>query len=122
MFHRYVEGGTWYKFIKMKIITMKHLQITFMLTVLMSMVGTKAFAYDIAVENSDGVTICYNYINDGTELEVVAGDQYYSGVVNIPETVTYMNRTRLVTSIGYEAFGGCSGLTSVEIPNNVTTL
>ena len=31
----------------------------------MSMVGTKASAYDIAVENEDGVTIYYNYINDG---------------------------------------------------------
>ncbi len=27
-----------------------------------------ASAYDIAVENADGVTIYYNYITDGTEL------------------------------------------------------
>ena len=107
----------------MKKIAMKHLQITFMLTVLMSMVGTKASAHDIAVKNSDGVTIYYNYINDGTELEVVAeGDQYYSGVVNIPETVTYMNKTRRVTSIGKSAFERCEGLTSVEIPNSVTSI
>ncbi len=31
--------------------------IIFLLTVLMSMVFTKAFAYDIAVDNTDGVTI-----------------------------------------------------------------
>ena len=69
---------------------MKHLQITFMLTVLMSLVGTKASAQDIAVKNSDGVTIYYNYINDGTELEVTNGRYQlygieiveYSGVVN----------------------------------------
>ena len=29
-----------------------------------------ASAYDIEVKNADGVTIYYNYINDGTELEV----------------------------------------------------
>ena len=37
----------------------------FLFSILLSMVGTKASAYDIAVENEDGVTIYYNYINDG---------------------------------------------------------
>jgi hypothetical protein len=39
-----------------------------MLTILVSMMGINAFAYDIAVENADGVTFYYNYINDGKEL------------------------------------------------------
>ena len=26
--------------------------------------------YDFALENADGVTIYYNYINDGQELEI----------------------------------------------------
>ena len=88
-----------------------------------------ASAHDIEVKNADGVTIYYNYINNGTELEVTfRGSKHnsfsneYQGNVAIPEEVTYMNRTRKVTSIGDHAFYDCSGLTSVTIPNSVTSI
>lgn len=87
-----------------------------------------ASAYDIAMDNVDGVTIYYNYIKNGTELEVTyIGPYYYSnetysGVVNIPEEVTYMSRTRKVTSIGERAFHMCKNLTSVTIHNSVTNI
>ena len=88
-----------------------------------------ASAHDIEVKNADGVTIYYNYINDGTELAITFRGSHFSdysneyqGNVVIPEEVTYMNRTRKVTSIGNNAFRYCSGLTSVTIPNSVTSI
>jgi hypothetical protein len=92
-----------------------------LLTMLLSMTGTKAFAYDIAVENEDGVTIYYNYYN-GTELEVTYGNSKYSDTVVIPEEVTYMNRIRKVACIGQSAFYRCNNLTNIDIPNSVNTI
>ena len=46
----------------------------------------------------------------------------YSGTVVIPATVTYNDVVYSVTSIGSNAFSGCSGLTSVTIPQGVTSI
>ena len=112
-------------------IDMKTKGLLLALMVLMScFVTSETYAYDFAIENADGVTIYYHYINDGTELEVTyqsydrwdLNNSYYSGSVVIPEEVTFMKRTRKVTSIGNEAFSWCSGLTSVTIPCSVTSI
>ena len=100
-------------------------KILFLFSILLSMFGTKASAYDIAVENTDGVTIYYNYINDGTELEVTyetTSYSSYSGSVVIPEEITYMSNTLKVTNIGRYAFFKCKKMTSVTIPNSVTNI
>lgn len=95
------------------------------LSILLLALPLLASAYALAVENADGVTIYYNYYNNGTELEVTYKDYNlgsYSGTVNIPEEATYMGRTRKVTRIGDRAFYRCSDLNSVTTPNSVTTI
>lgn len=93
-----------------------------LLVVLMSMIGSETFAQDIQVENADGKIIYYKYSNDGKELVVTRGDKDYSGKIVIPEEVTYMNRTRKVTSIGDKAFYEDMDLYSLVIPNTVTSI
>ena len=95
--------------------------ITVLLTVLLSMMGEKTFAYDIAVPNAEGIYIYYNYINDGKDLEVAHG-VYLVRELIIPDEVTYMDRTRKVIAIGEGAFEDVTGLSSITIPNSVVSI
>lgn len=99
------------------------------LLAVLCLLGVIASAHDIEVPNADGVTIYYNYINDNTELAVTfAGVWYghynneYRGVVVIPEEVALEERTLKVTCIEISAFDGCHELTSITIPNSVTSI
>ena len=88
----------------------------------MSMVSNRSFAYDIAVQNDDGVIIYYDIVTD--VLKVTYESSYYqSGVqhyesnytdnIVIPEEVTdKYNNTRKVVAIGEHAFDNCRSLNS----------
>ena len=66
--------------------------------------------------------IYYNLVSKIQEAEVTSNPNKYTGSVVIPEKVTYESVEYSVTSIGWGAFSGCSGLTSITIPNSVTSI
>ena len=69
------------------------------------------------IDGNEAIVTC-NY-----ETEVEEGYfNSYSGEVTIPPSVTYDGMIYPVTTIDGCAFYGCSGLTSVTIPNSVTTI
>ena len=86
--------------------------------------AASASAHDFEVDG-----IYYNINSDGTSVSVTFKGSYYdsyaneySGAVTIPASVTYSGKTYSVSSIGDNAFAGCSGLTSVSIGNFVTSI
>ena len=92
--------------------------IVFLFSLILSVVfSTSALAYDVKVDG-----ICYNLNSEGKTAEVTSGEEKYSGEVVIPSSITSEEKEYTVTSIGRSAFLGCSGLTSVTIPNSVTSI
>ncbi len=75
-------------------------------------------AYDFEVEG-----IYYDFVSvpDFTCKVSSSPNGKYSGDIIIPEYVTYNNRQVKVISID-GAFKGCSSLTSINLPNSVTTI
>ena len=89
-----------------------------LITVAVLLCSVTANAYDFEV---DGIYYSILSASDLT-VSVTSGDNKYIGEVIIPSTVTYKSRTLSVISIGYRAFYYCRDLTSVTIPNSVTTI
>ena len=67
----------------------------------------------------NGIYYIFSDEYDGVEVYEGPNDGYYSGSVIIPSTVYYGGKTYNVVGIAGDAFWGCSGLTSVTIPNSV---
>ena len=95
----------------------------FVISILSLSVWITSTAYDFEFDGLRYITI-----NDSSVTVVHLPDTYngwevhYKGDIIIPKTVTYSGKTYTVTEIGHEAFFGCSGLTSVKIPNSVTCI
>ena len=92
------------------------------LIILFSCLSGYVHAHDFEVDG-----IYYIKTSDNEVSVTYRGDYYYSyneytSDVVIPETVTYNSVEYSVTTIGEDAFYGCSGLTSVTIPNSVTSI
>ena len=100
---------------------------------------SQAWAYDFSAVSSSGHTLYYEIIRGTTNVGVVRPglgstyDNYVTGNVVIPATVSYNGTTYNVTELisiynsnnpdyDYGSFVGCTGLTSVTIPNSVTTI
>lgn len=105
---------------------MKKLNLFISLVILMCMANLRVMAYDIAVTHIDGVTLYYNYINDGKELEVTYKSGYVTSShprtsgyeeiekVTIPSKMTLSGKEYKVTGIGahaFDCFSGRGGLT-----------
>ena len=91
--------------------------------------GQNAFPYDFSAVAPSGQTLYYNISGNTVTVTYPSPDEYpYSGYTKptgslvIPSNVTYNGISYAITSIGDWAFSGCSGLTSVTIPNSVTSI
>ncbi len=96
---------------------MKQTILKSMMAMLAALFSLSAYTYDVEFDG-----IYYNLDRTNMTASVTSGDSKYWGAVNIPEICTYNRKTYRVTSIGYYAFSGCSGLFAVNIPNSITSI
>ncbi len=82
--------------------------------------STSVSAYDFMVDG-----LCYDINRDSISVSVTYERYSRNNYKNlrseivIPERIEHNGKTYTVTSIDYGAFGGCTGLTSVIMPNTV---
>ncbi len=92
------------------------------IAVAIMMLSLQAMAYDFPYAHQ-GKVLYYNITSENTvAVTYYKSNNYVSGDVVIPSTVTRNGTTYSVTSIGDYAFRNCSSLTSVTIPTGVTSI
>ena len=104
-----------------------------MLVLMLGSVGiTKGFAYDFSATYG-GKTLYYRIIdaeNHYVELTCPGTQGYNSwdgytkptGTLSLPSNVSYNNTTYSVNRIGWYAFSGCTGLTSINLSSSITSI
>ncbi len=99
------------------------------LLILMALISSiAAYAYNVSALNEDGVRIYYNITDsEAHTLEVthagaISYAMYFSGDYVIPSTVDINGVTYTVTGIGEKAFYNGTGVTSVTLPNTITSI
>lgn len=93
---------------------MRHLKLLF--TTLLLLYCNVTFAKDVEIDG-----IAYDIDTQAQMATVVANGNYIDDVV-IPESIEYNGAVYCVTSIGKYAFRYCERLTSITIPNSITTI
>lgn len=98
--------------------------IEFMLILTAELYGMVKASDNIELKIGDTISVDglnYQIIQNG-EAEVSGVTNSDITVVNIPDIVTYRGNNLKVKSIGKGAFGGCSDLKSVVLPNGLTSI
>lgn len=93
-----------------------------LLLLLATLLPANAIALDIEVNGIYYYTYGTNAVVTHKSDSIGNNISDYNGNVTIPSTVTYEGTTYTVTQIGYRAFYGCSGLTSITIPNTINAI
>ena len=87
---------------------------------LISFILSVVFSTSASAVKIDGIYYNINFSNE--TAEVTSDEEKYSGEVVIPSSITVGGKEYNVTSIGNIAFCDCRLLTSVTIPNSVTSI
>ncbi len=91
----------------------------FILSAVLLIWTTIAWAYDFSAVNEIGLTIYYEII-DSKSVRVCKAD--YFSEIRIPSTVQYNDEVYTVTEIGDSAFMNCVEVPIVSMPNTVTKI
>lgn len=92
-----------------------------LLSILAVLFAGIVWAYNFSAVSPSGHTLYYNYTSGG--VAVTSGSTVRpTGALTIPDSVTHGGTTYAVVGIEYAAFDHCTALTSVTIPNTVTSI